>query len=401
MPASSAISQSLSSLLPTHANKVPALLTHLAESLLAQSRQRAANLKPEEEIARAYACCEIACNRLRSKCRLPAPKTGGAPCKPAVYKKLVAFLESLLNEDGAVGTPRSTPGGRKRTADGSLKKSIPEREEPTTPSKSTRRTDFLGKIRASSSKKTPAENEGEAPSYTMPSIRKLCKAFSTPLLAPHVYTGTCVVLKLDGLWPPDADNPALTDEALREKVTGLLIALYIMTLTKMQTAEKLATSVYMFVCEKAVELSGYTLERKGVEEWVRRINRQGYGRKQEWFISVPENVFEFDPDAGTVAAVEGDEDEDVPSADDEDEEDQILSSRRRRKITSSGQAVEEEDNPEGVLLPGLHTMMQNAFDYLSEERTREFETWKKQFLQRLNKLDKPPAVKAGKAIPVK
>jgi origin recognition complex subunit 6 len=48
---------------PTHANDLPPKLVSLALSFVAQSRSFAASLKPEEEIARPYACAEIACRR--------------------------------------------------------------------------------------------------------------------------------------------------------------------------------------------------------------------------------------------------------------------------------------------------------------------------------------------------
>ncbi|KAH0842793.1 hypothetical protein FOPE_08087 [Fonsecaea pedrosoi] len=428
MPSSSssaAVQQSLNSLLPTHAHAAP--LVHLCESLLAQSRQRASHLKPDEEIARAYACCEIACTRLRAKCRLPAVKTGGAPCKPAAYKKLVAFLERVLDEDGTATTttttPKSTPGGRKRNADGSLKQTGLDSETAATPTKSTgrRRSDFLGKIKASAKRKGEGEgegeNDGEAPAYTMPSIRKLCKTFSTPLLAPHVYTGTCIVLKLSGLWPPpDEDDPAapVDGRPLQETVTGLLTALFLMTLTRMQTA-KMTTSVYKTTCARAVQVLGYNPGTKGVEEWIRRINREGFCRGQDWWASVPEKVFDFDPtvvdddDGGGHRATQnfrGRLDADESDNDDDDQEDPILSSCRRRRIpadTARGRKAdntmneedEEDDDPDGVLLPGLATMMQDALDLLSAERTRDFETWKKQLLRRLDRLDKTPAQGGG------
>ncbi|KIW34064.1 uncharacterized protein PV07_00864 [Cladophialophora immunda] len=414
MPPSSAIQQSLSSLLPTHAAKLPAPLVHLCESLLAQSRQRASHLKTDEEIARAYACCEIACARLRVKCRLPAVKTGGAPCKPAVYKKLVTFLERVLDEDGVATTtttttPTSTPGKRKRTADGALKPTAAE-SGPATPSKSTRRNEFLGKIKASAKRRDEGDNDGEAPSSTMPSIRKLCRNFSTPLLAPHVYTGTCVVLKLSALWPPDEDGAAPDEDSFQETVTGLLTALYLMTLTRMQTA-KMTTSVYKSTCARAVEVLGYRPGTKGVEEWIRRINREGYCRGQDWWTSVPEKVFHFDPTVDGVGNPGGGDEEgegsldgrfDGEDGDDDEDEDPILSGRSRRKAQpdpargKTGQkGMDDEDDPEGVLLPGLATMMQDALDLLSAERTREFEAWKKQFLRRLEKVDKTAAVAPG------
>lgn len=57
------VEQALATLLPTHADDMPHELVSLARALLAQSRSYAASLKPEEEIARPWACAEIACKR--------------------------------------------------------------------------------------------------------------------------------------------------------------------------------------------------------------------------------------------------------------------------------------------------------------------------------------------------
>lgn len=57
------VEQALSILVPTHANDLPQELLSYAISLVAQSRSFSSSLKPEEEIARPYACAEIACRR--------------------------------------------------------------------------------------------------------------------------------------------------------------------------------------------------------------------------------------------------------------------------------------------------------------------------------------------------
>lgn len=57
------VEQALATLLPSYANELPLELLSLAQSLVAQSRSYSASLKPEEEIARPYACAEIACKR--------------------------------------------------------------------------------------------------------------------------------------------------------------------------------------------------------------------------------------------------------------------------------------------------------------------------------------------------
>lgn len=57
------IEQALTSLLPTLNGALPSPLVNLSTSLLAQSRSKASALKPDEEIARAYVCAHIACER--------------------------------------------------------------------------------------------------------------------------------------------------------------------------------------------------------------------------------------------------------------------------------------------------------------------------------------------------
>ena len=100
------VEQSLASLLPTVSFLPPDLIS-LASSLLAQSRAKASSLKPEEEIARTYACAHIACARLQRHLDLeigkPAP-----PVKSRVYEKLYKYLDSALS------TPRTPQKNRFR-----------------------------------------------------------------------------------------------------------------------------------------------------------------------------------------------------------------------------------------------------------------------------------------------
>lgn len=57
------IEQALLSLMPTYGSDLPPSLVELAGSLLAQSRHAASMLKADEEVARQYACANIACER--------------------------------------------------------------------------------------------------------------------------------------------------------------------------------------------------------------------------------------------------------------------------------------------------------------------------------------------------
>lgn len=71
------VEQALSMLLPTHATELPPELLNLAQSLVAQSRSYATSLKPEEEIARPYACAEMACKRFVTHFPIPYTLSAG------------------------------------------------------------------------------------------------------------------------------------------------------------------------------------------------------------------------------------------------------------------------------------------------------------------------------------
>ena len=57
------MAQALTGLIPTLTGPLPPELLELAVSLLAQSRSKANSLKADEEIARSYACANLACER--------------------------------------------------------------------------------------------------------------------------------------------------------------------------------------------------------------------------------------------------------------------------------------------------------------------------------------------------
>ncbi|TKA31116.1 hypothetical protein B0A50_02085 [Salinomyces thailandicus] len=92
----------LQTLLPT-LSPLPSPLIALSHALLAQSRSRAASLKPDEEIARTFACCHIACERLGKRYGLEISGSGVAPVGPRVYAKLKVFLGMVLRTPGRSG----------------------------------------------------------------------------------------------------------------------------------------------------------------------------------------------------------------------------------------------------------------------------------------------------------
>ena len=276
----SSVEQSLSLLLPTISDRLPPELVNLSHSLLAQSRLHASNLKAEEEIARPYACSEIACQRIGSRLKLPA-RVGRPPCAPRVYKKLLAFLERTLppsvppsKSSRPVETP-SKEGQRKRKrnepdVDPLAKDRVGGKagegqhwnerrgSEQDRPRKRIR--SFVGKIQESSSAANVNHhavtdgnmcNDDGAPVWVMPLIRRLCYSFgvSSAAVTPHVYTGFCVVLKLADNEKIEAGLEAQGEERTKE-IKALLIALFFLVLTRM-LGEKLTKSAYLDNCKRA------------------------------------------------------------------------------------------------------------------------------------------------------
>lgn len=202
----------------------------------------------------------------------------------------------------------------------------------------------------------------------------------------------------DAKAPGDEDEP--DEEDFKQDVTGLMVALYLMTLTRMKTG-KMTTSVYKSTCARAVAEIEYAAGTEGVEAWIRRINREGYCGQRDWWVTVPEAVFAFDPSKAAGTDYDDDDDDDEGAIEAVDEDDILVSSKRRRRPGNSAAGAEDdEEDPVGVLLPGLHTMMQDTVDFLSEDRTREYTTWKKALLRKLDRLDKTPARGDARALAV-
>ncbi|PYI31961.1 hypothetical protein BP00DRAFT_369836 [Aspergillus indologenus CBS 114.80] len=241
------VEQALATLLPTHAQDLPPDLLSLAVSLVAQSRSLSSSLKPEEEIARPYACAEIACRRLTRTLKLP-PLLGHPPCPPRPYKKLYAFLDrSLSGSASAPGTPsrsRTTPSSTPTKANrltqtpsknplttataaalqntptksSPLKRSLPH-DTTKTPTRTSTSTPRLkpthtnpstpDRPRLNAPNPIPTTTKiPDAPNWVMTSIRTVCKALSTPAprmstwsrppisrtLPPHIFAGVSSIL---------------------------------------------------------------------------------------------------------------------------------------------------------------------------------------------------------------
>ncbi|KAL8409513.1 hypothetical protein RB594_007815 [Gaeumannomyces avenae] len=232
-----AIEQTLLSLLPAQNDNLPPQLVSLASSLLAQSRNRASTLKAEEEIARAYACSHVACDRLKIALNLPQIQPR-PPIAPRIYKRLYNYLDTILpNNTSGAGTPRSAARVRAAAA----ASGTPASQQARTPSRGAGRFRDLAASPSStgrvpgSQRPTPSQAESLArfrssptktlwrrgahahhstskqPPWLRTVARHLCTAMDVAHLAPFVFAGLDHVLLPPGGGPPDpwaVENPA-------------------------------------------------------------------------------------------------------------------------------------------------------------------------------------------------
>lgn len=392
----------LSSLLPT-LSILPRELINLSTSLLAQSRAKAASLKPEEEIGRTYACCHIACERLRNKLGLEVVKAA-PPVKPRVYKKLHAYLDSVLKTtSSAPQTPKkdrkedklkegnAVPSGEKNAvAQPSFKNNV----ETVAPSR---------KRKADQGSKSESSTTAEIPAFVMPLIRHICKDFVTPAAAPHVFAGTESVLRaseqVDGAAKRRRTSSRKSqsgDDAgiAAHSIPALVLTIFIAVSTQMYGADAEAGDEELYCAEAIKAARGYLSgnasqlpfeydESMDMVADIKRFNKQMLTTwsEMEWYQNVPDSA----PETRTTK-------DDLREEEEEDEgEDEVVTPAKkntsktplRRKEKHAKRPLDDEDVGAAGLLPGLGTMFQPAIDWLSEERKADFARWKKGALQQI------------------
>ncbi|WPG97828.1 origin recognition complex subunit 6-domain-containing protein [Acrodontium crateriforme] len=385
------IELALTSLLPTHSFLPPALID-LATSLLSQSRLKATHLKPEEEIGRTYACCHIACQRLGRKLALDLGKPV-PPCQPKVYDKLHTYLGTVLKSapqtprrrDGRTtpGTGRSanemntptTRGSRARVDEVRNKESQDERRTTPTP------TPTVNSLR----KRKAAEKKVELPEYTMPLIRRVCKAFKVPDAAPHVNAGVGSIVSdvgLDASPMPKRRKRALETESSDPipiaQLPVLITALLFLVMSRMHhvnvdhdaTArrDKAFNTMHDFFQTLGNDTAEFSDDEEEIAESFEQFMQTGNQTwiNMEWYSNVPKKE-ELD------AANESSKDTQT------DLRDVIPSARSAKTPLRRNEKHAKTDDPDGLgaagLLPGLGTMFQPAVDWLSDERLEEYARW--------------------------
>ncbi|KAG6360589.1 hypothetical protein INS49_011651 [Diaporthe citri] len=345
------IEQALLSLLPTQNSNLPPPLVELAGSLLAQSRLRASTLKAEEDVARLYACCHLACDRLKITLNLP-PIEPRPPIPPRIYKRLYIHLDKILpaaslsgrGKANGLGTPRSkglsSPASRPVPSRGTPGKEL-SLAAFRTPAKAGTPTKL-------SSQNTARKSDPSFPPWLRPAIRHLCTTLHQsggPDLAPTIVFG------LESIIAPHRRRT--DDDWVNGHLTALVAAIYWRSNLPRHEGKRSHAATEE---EEAVFWEGWQegLKAADISEALTVIADRGW-LDSDWFRSI-DLLRDAEQDA-----------EDVdPSAHEED-------------LTSTAAAVQ---------IRKADTMLQDRFDYLSERRRAEYRHWKAGILRRVEALER-------------
>ncbi|KAI0384723.1 hypothetical protein F5Y04DRAFT_220056 [Hypomontagnella monticulosa] len=372
----------LLSLLPTYSKDLPQPLLELASSLLTQSRHTAGTLKAEEEVARAYACAHIACERLKITLDLP-PIQPRPPVPPRIYKRLYTHLENVL--------PASTVGklGRVRTPSSKLRDAgifgsgqrIPSRGTPTkeqslakfrspattkadgTPTKST------GKPPPLQAKKKAGGTISALPAWVRPTIQFMCKELDEERIGRTVLAGMQTIAAPHG--------KRTKDEWVNDHLTPLLAAVYFLVSSQLYVLERgreLDDPQYVRIRKLILKTIGQAQDNvtvTGMDEdelwigWTDIKSRDVDGavakvvenqwQKEEWFAGIKHLARTKDVEA--------------------DEEDAEMGGSDERPF-SEKLHVQRGD-----------TMLQSKWD-MTEKKRQEYRSWKDDMLRRIQEIER-------------
>lgn len=283
------------------------------------------------------------------------------------------------------------------------------------------------------------QNIPDAPIWVMPSIRTVCKIMATPAprmnlwsrppisrtLPPHIFAGVSSILHFVRT-SEDADfevdfldilrnSRAKETIAYKERVYTLIVAVYFLVLARRRSsnpatvaatytekrpesqndAEEPTMDKKTYTEMRQTALSSLGLEPSNkqlgqdVDTWIALIEKRNWAKDQEWYQNIPlagENDA-ADHENGLYAHLyENDGAENTAVV-------------KRQRTAKSSYLDLYRQKGEGVLLPGLGTMMQPRVDYLSEDRREDYRAWKGDMLNRIRAMErqeKGKAVTTGK-----
>ncbi|UPK97964.1 hypothetical protein LCI18_008899 [Fusarium solani-melongenae] len=366
------IEQALLSMMPTYGSDLPPALVELAGSLLAQSRLHASTLKAEEEIARLYACANIACDRLKITLDLP-PIEPRPPIPPRIYKRLYGHLDNILPNSAT--TPGRAASGRVRTPSSRFRdvggspasgsRPLPSRGTPTKDQSLAQfRTPLKGDVGTptkSTGKKEAAPSEHALHPWIKPTTRFLCEETDHKKLAPTILAGMEAIVTPGGR--------RTEDEWVLKNVTALFAAIYFFVTMRVKA---LASG-------EAIDREGYVPLRKEILALLTRargeVSVRGLDEDEAWDGWTSLKTKEFDD---AVARVN----ERAWLTEDWYQGIADVVKLTQRSQLDDVEMLDEETMPK-MQVKKADTMFQDKYDLLSEAKRADFMHFKEDMLARI------------------
>ncbi|PHH77126.1 hypothetical protein CDD82_3656 [Ophiocordyceps australis] len=357
------IELALLSLMPSWGSDLPSALVDLAESLMAQSQHRASTLKADEEIARHYACANIACDRLKVALDLP-PIQARPPVPPRIYRRLYMHLDNVLPRQSAAQRSSRRRVSMENGAGSSSAGSgpLPSRLTPT-------KDASLAPFRPNKEPKAAARRHALHP-WIPPVLRFLCAETDSRRFMPTMLAGVECIVTPGGRMTQDAWT--------KTHVSQVVAAVYFYVMMRVRA---LSTKEWL-------DRSGYVPLRKTILGLMKQARTQVQIKQvdeaQAWRDWQAIKPTDFDE---AVAHVK--------------DQDWLLSDwyeaiAHVAQDGGHGEAEAAEARQEAALIPERRadTMLQEKYDYISEARRREYRQWRESMLSQIGQgmtVDSPAA----------
>ncbi|MCJ1472530.1 hypothetical protein MMC13_001179 [Lambiella insularis] len=375
-----AITQALIGLIPSLEGHLQQELKDLTSALLAQSRSYAGSLKAEEEIARLYACANLACNRyltkppskkaklecyIRLKRELGLPKFNARPpCPPRIYQQLYRHFDSCLGAGtrrrGRLPKPRIDELPTNIEPLKHLKRSSDDRAEgdPSIQQKLLRQWSRSGI--------PDARNQNtKLPDWVMPSIHYLCRSTGASAAPPHVFVGISTAMSVFSSLLGTPNTPAG-----RANLLALLVAIYLNVSLRISNRKVDAQSLdaearfaleVVTRLEEAHEAAPY-VDVTDVHTWIIAFHEKAF-LHMEWYQNVPRKGDFKALSTGLHTRNGGG---------------LGLQSLRKQTLERTGKST---------VLPGLGTMMQDRVDFVTQAKRADYISWKSNIMSRIQEIN--------------
>lgn len=202
--------------------------------------------------------------------------------------------------------------------------------------------------------------------------------------------------------PPTSNDGGASGEdnpTFKQRLITLILALYLSVYQQKIADEDFETDVLARMSHVGLALLGID-EMKVLEEvdrWIAVLVTKGWVHGTEWFDNIHVGEFE-DGNAGdeSVRGGSGARRDDQEEGDDFDNGDDwtvlpAVDQVKRRRVDYA-KPNDSEQRKKG-LLPGLGTMMQQQFDFLSDEKRASYSLWRRNVMERIAEIQKGALVR--------